>query len=277
MHRPSIKLLLVILLAICTISPGCAVEIRGELYEWGNYKILQNTIVNINSTPEQSIVATNGTYNFDVEPGVYNISASYYGENNLAYYNEEKINLIDNESYVLDIVLFPVVSMKLQNESINNTIKSSETNKKTFSGIVLLSDILVILIAIGVIRLIWFKHKKEKFEDNRDNLESIKIGELSDNLELNEEIDDLVEQEEYDDEIPKGPISPELEEIIEVIRSHGGRMTQKDLRGRIKYSEAKVSLMLFELEKRGIIQKFKKGRGNVILLVDENEWKQADK
>ena len=43
-------------------------------------------------------------------------------------------------------------------------------------------------------------------------------------------------------------------------------MTQKDLRARLNCSEAKVSLMITDLEDRGLVHKVKKGRGNIILL-----------
>jgi uncharacterized membrane protein len=44
-------------------------------------------------------------------------------------------------------------------------------------------------------------------------------------------------------------------------------MTQRELRGRLHHSKAKISLMLADLENRGLIRKFKRGRGNIIVLV----------
>ena len=65
------------------------------------------------------------------------------------------------------------------------------------------------------------------------------------------------------------PLSTDLREILDVIRGHKGRITQKDLRSKLEYSEVKVSLMLSELEKRGLIKKFKNGRENIVILIDE--------
>jgi len=48
-------------------------------------------------------------------------------------------------------------------------------------------------------------------------------------------------------------------------------ITQKDLCSRSKYSEVKVSLMLSNLEKRKRIKKFKRGRENLVILLD---WKR---
>ncbi|MBS3149146.1 hypothetical protein J4455_00425 [Candidatus Woesearchaeota archaeon] len=43
-------------------------------------------------------------------------------------------------------------------------------------------------------------------------------------------------------------------------------MTQKDIRKELKISEAKVSLILTQLESEGRIKKIKKGRGNIVIL-----------
>lgn len=61
-------------------------------------------------------------------------------------------------------------------------------------------------------------------------------------------------------------IDEDLDKVIEIIKKEGGRTTQKDIREKIGLSEAKVSLMIVELEDKGIIKKIKKGRGNIIIL-----------
>ncbi len=57
--------------------------------------------------------------------------------------------------------------------------------------------------------------------------------------------------------------------VLSIIKKEGGRVTQKDLRKQIPYSEAKISLVITELERKQIIEKIKKGRGNVILLKEK--------
>jgi len=58
----------------------------------------------------------------------------------------------------------------------------------------------------------------------------------------------------------------DLKKIVEIIKKHGGRTTQKELRKEIPLSEAKISLMIAELEEKGVIKKIKKGRGNILIL-----------
>ncbi|HIJ11022.1 TPA: hypothetical protein HA278_03100 [Candidatus Woesearchaeota archaeon] len=58
-----------------------------------------------------------------------------------------------------------------------------------------------------------------------------------------------------------------IEKALEIMRKHDGRISQKQLRKEMLYlSEAKVSLIVTELEHIGKVEKVKKGRGNVILL-----------
>ncbi|MBN1157665.1 hypothetical protein JXA85_08660 [Candidatus Woesearchaeota archaeon] len=58
----------------------------------------------------------------------------------------------------------------------------------------------------------------------------------------------------------------EVKKIIGIIRKQGGRTTQKEIRKEMPYSEAKISLMIAELEHKGMVEKIKKGRGNIIIL-----------
>ncbi len=61
-------------------------------------------------------------------------------------------------------------------------------------------------------------------------------------------------------------IDPELKKIIDLLKEHNGRITQLDIRKKYpSLSEAKISLMITELEHKGLVRKIKKGRGNVII------------
>lgn len=67
----------------------------------------------------------------------------------------------------------------------------------------------------------------------------------------------------------KLPLPADLQEVMDIIRGQRGRITQKDLCSKLRCSDAKVSLMLADLERRELIEKFKKGRGNVVTLKEE--------
>ena len=58
-----------------------------------------------------------------------------------------------------------------------------------------------------------------------------------------------------------------VDQALEIIKKHDGRINQKELRKEMMYlSEAKVSLIVTELEHKGKVEKIKKGRGNVLIL-----------
>lgn len=54
--------------------------------------------------------------------------------------------------------------------------------------------------------------------------------------------------------------------VLEFIKQRQGRVTQKEIRKEFPSSEAKISLVLTELQQKGRIEKIKKGRGNIIIL-----------
>ncbi|MBI4919134.1 hypothetical protein HY837_04335 [archaeon] len=58
-------------------------------------------------------------------------------------------------------------------------------------------------------------------------------------------------------------------QVLSILKKEGGRITQKDLRKHLPYSEAKISLVISELENKKIVEKIKKGRGNIILLKEK--------
>ena len=65
---------------------------------------------------------------------------------------------------------------------------------------------------------------------------------------------------------PETSTKKELDDLVAIVKKLGGRTTQKELRKEVPYSEAKVSLMLTELEHKGVVEKIKRGRANIIIL-----------
>jgi len=61
-------------------------------------------------------------------------------------------------------------------------------------------------------------------------------------------------------------ISEDLTSKVLAAIKKEGRITQKELRKLFPYSEAKISLIITELEHKGKIEKIKRGRSNVIIL-----------
>ena len=62
------------------------------------------------------------------------------------------------------------------------------------------------------------------------------------------------------------PREENLDKILRILKESEGRINQKELRKHFPLSEAKVSLLIAQLENEGKIEKIKKGRGNILIL-----------
>ena len=63
-------------------------------------------------------------------------------------------------------------------------------------------------------------------------------------------------------------VTNEEEEVLEVIRQKGGSCPQKDLYTEFDMSQAKVSLILNNLEERGLVRRLREGRENVVHIME---------
>ncbi|WP_394697724.1 helix-turn-helix transcriptional regulator [uncultured Methanomethylovorans sp.] len=233
--------------------------VHGAIYEWETFELLENTIVEVNSTPPQSQVAKYGLYSFDLPVGVYILKASYYENGELTYYEEEKLNITDSGDYLLDMLLLPAYPKGDLNDTNlteivtvlgNNSLLQNENESKN-TLILALAGFVVLVGAIATI-IIWKKKKssqKNELESSPYSLDYTDLENTTDN----------------------GTSLPhDLQQVVDIIKNNGGRITQRELRTKISYSEAKVSLMVSDLENKGIVEKFKKGRGNIIVLKEDD-------
>ncbi len=381
------------LLAVPALADNSTATINGGVYSWDTFEPLENAVVEVNSTPSQSMVAKYGVYSFELEPGDYLIKASYYQNSTLIYSAEESIEVKGEGSYVVDLLLLPVYSEEfMTSENIENTGKSnitqpvsnnsdvndssanaSVTETKEINGVFASSTVYYLLAALLLSLIIVsgysFKKRrstekkkpekakleksklleeKTKYETERpyvhtgtsdisakepflakepDKVEpeteqelppgtketqlseesgfklekekqaEYKAGQFTSKIEpaafeeetgkdketfveetSQEDLEEISLKEPEPAKLPESeapvikknlPLPADLQEIMDIIRGQGGRITQKDLRSKLKYSEGKVSLMLADLERRELIEKFKRGRGNVIILRDE--------
>lgn len=206
-----------------------AATIQGSIYSPYLEK-LSNSVVEINTNPKQTIVAKTGNYSFNVPPGNYVLEASY--KNKEAYSTQEQV-IVDKEgNYVLDLILAPDFS---ETEGIDPDVDIPKVDKQSLNYKVLLIPVII----VALIYLFWWWEKKH--------------------VKRKEQKPETLQPQETED-------SPDLNKIIDFIKKHGNRITQKDIRKEFPVSEAKISLMLAELESKGKIQKIKKGRGNIIIL-----------
>lgn len=217
-------ILLIVLpaLLILNITLTRAATVSGNVYG-PSLELLKETVIKVNSTPEQTIVAKDGSYSFELPLGVYKIEAKYYGKDyNL--YDKENINLDNNGSYIIDLILLePAEGDVFINDSLLGDISSMLETKNNLSWMWWLLSIPIVVIVIFVFIILTKKKTKKEIEP------------------------DEVKQR-----------------ILEIIKKEK-RIKQKDLRKTIGMSEAKISLVITELEDEGKVKKIKKGRGNIII------------
>ncbi|MBS3145621.1 hypothetical protein J4414_02365 [Candidatus Woesearchaeota archaeon] len=189
-------------------------------------KKVNDIIVSVNSTPKQNMVVKDGSYSFTLSEGSYLLEAE--GEKGKA---SEIVEIDEEGEFTLDLILFP------EDEEIKDIGISVEGFEKGINvWLIVIIIVLVSLITAGI--LYWkFKPKEAKKEEKEETKEEQKIEEESD-----------------------------LNQVVKFIKEQGGRTTQKDIRKKFGLSEAKISLMVTELEHNKKVKRIKKGRGNVIIL-----------
>jgi len=239
-------------------------SIHGAVYEWNSFDLLEDVIVELNSTPPQSMLAKYGIYSFNLEPGSYLITASFYDGNDLAAYTEEEITITGDGDYVMDLFLLPVYYDDTFNEKefseLNEIANLSDANNK--ETVLFSQNMIFILIFIALLSAggYYFVKQRSKTTISEEDIHNIS----------HEKFDPIMPEDKWQ-EIPE-----DLKEFIVIIAKNDGRITQKELRTKVKHSEAKVSLMISDLESRGIVRKFKKGRGNVIILEERKDTKDSN-
>jgi len=216
-----------LILLSCIVSGA---HIKGNIYDI-ELNQLSGVRVEINTVPKQVLIATNGSYSFNVPDGRYTITA-FYPDQDLKI--KEFLVIQDQGTYNLDLILLPDLEAEeeILNEASDISIIDSYLEPEADS-LKRLGIALMVFLLIGIAFLIWAKLYKKKAGPSR---------------------------------IKEVRLSKDLEKIVDFIRQQGGRTTQKDIRMQFPQSEAKVSLMITELEDKGLIKRIKKGRGNVIIL-----------
>lgn len=213
-----------LILALLFAVSVSGAQIYGTVYDFGLGRA-QNAVVEINSTPSQRIVATDGTYEFTVPAGVYRISAEKDDE-----LTEEVIEIGEGR-FVRDLILLPNLEEDLLDDEdeippIDETLDIIAP-RPAYQWILWLA----IFVVLGYV--VW------------------KVSQAPTKV-IEKKIKEVV-------------VSDDLEKLIKFIDKHNGRVLQKDLRKGFPYSEAKISLMVDELEAKGVVKRVKKGRGNIII------------
>ncbi len=246
-HRLSILLSLLLLIPLVS-----AATLKGSIYN-EKLALSKDVLVEINTTPQQKFLAKTGTYSFELPPGKYALTAK-----STQFTVTENVEIPSEKGdYLLDLFLLPdfVEEDQLWKETqedlpldTENTITLSGPFSKPVAWI-----IAGIIFAVLLGRIIYMRKKYGSLHLFRRKIKHESAKTL----------------EQHKEELAKEPA--ELDKALSIIHKHGGRITQKELRKEMIYlSEAKVSLIVTELEHRAEVEKIKKGRGNVLILKESH-------
>lgn len=244
------RFVLLIIIVASLIMGAQAVKVYGNIYEWSDLeKPLKNVIVEIeeNATRVQYKVSNDGAYSFDIAPGSYILRAKYYVNNILEFSGEEKLQIDkSNESRNLDLLLFPPTDLDyeyLGDINLTGELEIKEPDVSNYFSFI----VIVFLIAIIFLFFSW-KMKRKPIIPVQNEIPEEPRGHST------------ISIENKTNELPE-----DLRVLYNMILIKGGRTTQKEIRKDAKYGEAKISLMLTDLEDRGLVKKIKKGRSNIII------------
>lgn len=218
-----------------------AATLTGTVYN-NNLNIEADVLIEIENPP-QKYFAKKGTFEFELPPGTYTLTA----RKGLIEVTEEVV--IANEGkIVFDVFLLPdfTEENELWQDTTQEILEETEEKKPYEWWRYALAGIILIFLGWRFVKL-YKKYGSLRQFRKKMNVEHQKTVE--------EHKQDLAREPGY------------LEEVISLLQKHEGRIHQKDLRKEMLHlSEAKISLILTELEHKGKIEKIKKGRGNVILM-----------
>jgi uncharacterized membrane protein len=248
-------------LAIASCPAYASSVVHGNVYDWSTFDTLSSAQVTVNSIPQQVMVSKNGSYSFNLDKGTYVIVARSGGNGSDALYARENVTITqDGGDYVIDLILFPSSDFSDLGELDDNVTPIvtgeppglPEEQPSTSWGLLALIAIIAIVLVGGAGAFLLLRKKKVAPPPPEgtavEGPEEPKLPPLAPTVSADVTLPD------------------DLREVLRIIEKNGGRITQLDLRKALPYSEAKVSLMITDLESRGIVKKIKKGRGNVIIL-----------
>jgi uncharacterized membrane protein len=281
-----------LLFAPAGASAECSVH--GNIYDWSTFETVNNAIVDVFSMPGGAqvnhFVARTGGYTFSLPKGDYMIVATAGVAGTPSEITAtENVTVPDSGERIIDLILFPPGSLgDLEGFDMNATptLPPDEIESPTaqpsptalpaqgISALCLGGGAIALALVAIVAGLVLLRMLKPKPPAEAP---PVKVP-----VEPAEAPPASVPVEPpaipvQPPQLPKQPSVQDLllpddcREVLAIMEKNDGRITQLDLRKALPYSEAKVSLIVSDLESRGLVKKIKKGRGNVLIMVRPGE------
>ncbi len=224
------------LVILLLLSSGAATTLTGTIYNQ-DLEPARDVLLEVDS---QRLLSADGTYSLELPPGTYPITIQ---KDNLVVVEEVEVK---GAELIYDLFLIP--GFEDEDDLWQDTEEElfEDGGESFFRWQYLVAALIVIV-------LLWrFWKARRRFGP---------LGKFR--KKVKEEAGKTAEQHRAELAAEPGY----LDKTIKTIKEHDGRLTQKELRREMLYlSEAKISLILTELEHKGMIERVKKGRGKVVIL-----------
>ncbi len=267
MHNP-LKIVFLLVAGIVLFPSVNAAMISGTVYDGLTLEVKENSIITIDTTPAQTKVSKDGSYSFDVGEGTYTLVAEYQENGIVLQRAENPITIVEGGTYTIDLIMLPELG-DVPNEPLPNEEKPLTIWDQLLAGPVIWLLLLGIVLGVGGYAIVntrvhvWRAKKKTHNTEKNDNEknEHEKENEKNTQQENTEKNQSAAEE--------KIELDTYAREMIQHLKRGGNRLTQKELREKVTIGEAKVSLVVSELESEKIIKKIKKGRANILILTEK--------
>lgn len=236
--------------------------ISGIVYDGLTLEPQENSILTINTSPVQTKVSKDGSYSFTVESGEYLLEAEYRENGITTQRAQRSVSIAQDGTFTIDIILLPEIG-----NVPDDPLPGEEKETTIFDQIIAGPGgwlLLMVLVLAAAGYSIWNVHRNTRRAKEREHsAEKHEHSAEKSEEKMNEEKDEKIVEHE------KEKLDEYAEEVIAHMQRGGNRLTQKELRGMMKIGEAKVSLVVSELEEEKIIKKIKRGRGNILVLTEK--------
>lgn len=258
------------MLFLLSAFSAAGATLQGTIYD-AELNVASDVLVEINTTPLQKMLAVDGTYSFTVPQGTYMLQARK-GDITVT----EEVHIAAEGTFTLDLFLLP--DFLDEDELWQESEEPLFEEEKSFwaaawrygvAAVILIFAIWRIRVArkkYGPLPSLFRWRKKRKAAGEKEGAQK---GEKAPTKEETMKEKGGPKNLEHFSTSETGSTLPE--HVLSILRKHDGRMTQKELRKELLHlSEAKVSLLLTELEHKRKIEKIKRGRGNVIVVKESS-------
>ncbi len=223
-----------LLLFLLLVPSVLGAQVHGDLYDL-YLNPIDHAVVSVDTTPIQRFIITNHSYSINLPNGTFTLHAQSLQGQFVTGTAQESITITHEGDYTIDFIIAPDLDQGLELNDSDFDLSSTEVEQSGSAW--------PLALAIFAILAIFLFARRKQTKDSRPI---------------------------HDEPAPRSPstetIEPtDIDKALDIIKKEGGRISQKDLRAHFPLSEAKVSLMIAEMEHKGLIQKFKVGRGNVLV------------